>query len=149
MRPVIGLDFGTTNSAIAVADADNEATLASFSDGSGTTTSFRSILYFPLKDHSSTAKRRRTLKTRLWLRVSPCALSKMAELLLAERRLLVVPLDTVGVNRQPSRDDRDATANLNFTHVRAHQRRAFSLRQLSQLHRNSRVARRVVKLEAL
>ena len=56
MQSVVGLDFGTTNSAIAVADAGREATLASFSDGGGTTTSFRSILYFPLKDRTSTVK---------------------------------------------------------------------------------------------
>lgn len=56
MRPVIGLDFGTTNSAIAVADAGKEATLAYFGDGKDTTTSFRSILYFPLQDRSSTVK---------------------------------------------------------------------------------------------
>jgi molecular chaperone DnaK (HSP70) len=54
MPPVIGLDFGTTNSAIAVADAAREATLASFADGA--TNSFRSILYFPAKDRSSTTK---------------------------------------------------------------------------------------------
>lgn len=56
MPPVIGLDFGTTNSAIAVADAGKQATLACFGDGSNTTTSFRSILYFPQKDRSSTVK---------------------------------------------------------------------------------------------
>ena len=56
MPPVIGLDFGTTNSAIAVADVGEEATLASFAAGSDTTTSFRSILYFPQKDRSSTVK---------------------------------------------------------------------------------------------
>jgi hypothetical chaperone protein len=56
MQPVIGLDFGTTNSAIAVADAGNEATLASFADGNATTTSFRSILYFPAKDRAETVK---------------------------------------------------------------------------------------------
>jgi hypothetical chaperone protein len=55
-RPVIGLDFGTTNSAIAVAEAAQGATLAHFRDGSDTTTSFRSILYFPSKDRSSTVK---------------------------------------------------------------------------------------------
>jgi hypothetical chaperone protein len=54
MPQVIGLDFGTTNSAIAVADAGTEATLAHFGDGR--TTSFRSILYFPAKDRSSTVK---------------------------------------------------------------------------------------------
>ena len=51
MQPVIGLDFGTTNSAIAVAEAGKEATLARF--GEGGTTSFRSILYFPHKDRAS------------------------------------------------------------------------------------------------
>lgn len=56
MQPVIGLDFGTTNSAIAVADEGNEATLASFGAGGDTTTSFRSILYFPLKDRSAPVK---------------------------------------------------------------------------------------------
>ena len=53
MPPVIGLDFGTTNSAIAVADAGEQATLASFADRNNTTTSFRSILYFPPKDRSA------------------------------------------------------------------------------------------------
>jgi len=56
MSPVIGLDFGTTNSAIAVADAATGATLARFGDGSNTTASFRSILYFPPKDRSATVK---------------------------------------------------------------------------------------------
>jgi len=56
MQRVIGLDFGTTNSAIAVAEAGKEATLARFGDNSDTTTSFRSILYFPVKDRSSTVK---------------------------------------------------------------------------------------------
>jgi hypothetical chaperone protein len=56
MEPVIGLDFGTTNSAIAVADDDRQARLAKFSDGAATTTSFRSILYFPAKDRGSPGK---------------------------------------------------------------------------------------------
>jgi hypothetical chaperone protein len=56
MAPVIGLDFGTTNSAIAVAEAGAEAKLASFSAGGETFTSFRSILYFPPKDRSATVK---------------------------------------------------------------------------------------------
>ena len=54
MPQVIGLDFGTTNSAIAVADAGTEATLAHFGDEK--ITSFRSILYFPAKDRTSTVK---------------------------------------------------------------------------------------------
>jgi hypothetical chaperone protein len=56
MDRVIGLDFGTTNSAIAVADDQGRATLASFSAGSSTTTSFRSILYFPPKDKTAGKK---------------------------------------------------------------------------------------------
>src|SRR5215217_1182914 len=56
MEPVIGLDFGTTNSAIAVADNDRQAALASFADGPATTASFRSILYFPARDRSSQQK---------------------------------------------------------------------------------------------
>ena len=44
---VVGLDFGTTNSAIAVAEPGEGATLAHFTDGNKTTTSFRSVLYFP------------------------------------------------------------------------------------------------------
>ena len=52
MEPVIGLDFGTTNSAIAVATNDRQATLATFADA----TSFRSILYFPAKDRSAPRK---------------------------------------------------------------------------------------------
>jgi len=56
MEPVIGLDFGTTNSAIAVADSDRQATLAAFADGSTTTNNFRSILYFPAKERFSQQK---------------------------------------------------------------------------------------------
>ncbi len=52
MEPVIGLDFGSTNSSIAVADNDRQAALASFADGLATTSSFRSILYFPARDRS-------------------------------------------------------------------------------------------------
>lgn len=53
MEPVIGLDFGTTNSAIAVADNSRHSTLASFADGRTTTNNFRSILYFPAKERDS------------------------------------------------------------------------------------------------
>ena len=49
MQPVVGLDFGTTNSAIAVAEPNKEALLARF----GEANSFRSILYFPHRDRSS------------------------------------------------------------------------------------------------
>ena len=53
MEPVIGLDFGTTNSAIAVADNDRHASLATFADGLSTTNNFRSILYFPARQRGS------------------------------------------------------------------------------------------------
>jgi len=56
MEPVIGLDFGTTNSAIAVAASDRRATLATFADGSSVTNNFRSILYFPVKERFSQQK---------------------------------------------------------------------------------------------
>jgi len=46
VRTAIGLDFGTTNSAVAVARDDSSAVLATFSDGAGRTSTFRSILYF-------------------------------------------------------------------------------------------------------
>ena len=53
IEPVIGLDFGTTNSAIAVAGSDRQATLATFAGGTG---AFRSILYFPAKERGSQQK---------------------------------------------------------------------------------------------
>jgi hypothetical chaperone protein len=56
MERVIGLDFGTTNSAIAVADSEGRATLATFNTGSSLTTTFRSILYFPPKDRATSQK---------------------------------------------------------------------------------------------
>ena len=56
MEPVIGLDFGTTNSAIAVADSSRQAKLATFADGSATTNNFRSILYFPARERGSRQK---------------------------------------------------------------------------------------------
>ena len=49
-EPVIGLDFGTTNSAIAVAGSDRQATLATFG---GDLAAFRSILYFPARERGS------------------------------------------------------------------------------------------------
>jgi hypothetical chaperone protein len=56
MGPVIGLDFGTTNSAIAVAAPGKEAKLVSFGEGDTSTTSFRSILYFPHQERASPVK---------------------------------------------------------------------------------------------
>ena len=46
MPKAIGLDFGTTNSAIAMAAPGEEARLATFDDGGQQTTTCRSVLYF-------------------------------------------------------------------------------------------------------
>lgn len=53
MHTVVGLDFGTTNSAIAVGIGDGSVELALFQDGPSLTKTFRSILYFPAKDRGS------------------------------------------------------------------------------------------------
>jgi hypothetical chaperone protein len=45
-RRGVGIDFGTTNSALAVACSDGVAELAAFADGEGVTHTFRSILFF-------------------------------------------------------------------------------------------------------
>ena len=44
--PAIGLDFGTTNSALCVAGAGDEPVMARFGDGAASTDTFRSILFF-------------------------------------------------------------------------------------------------------
>lgn len=44
--PAIGLDFGTTNSSIALVDAGGRSRLASFETNDGPTETFRSVLYF-------------------------------------------------------------------------------------------------------
>src|ERR1700687_1727551 len=46
MRRAVGIDFGTTNSAVALASADGVATLATFSDGAQRTATFRSLLFY-------------------------------------------------------------------------------------------------------
>lgn len=46
VRSAIGLDFGTTNSSIALAQRDGSSVLAGFADGDRQTTTFRSVLYF-------------------------------------------------------------------------------------------------------
>lgn len=46
MPQAIGLDFGTTNSAIAMASPGEEARLATFNDGGQQTATCRSVLYF-------------------------------------------------------------------------------------------------------
>lgn len=44
---MIGLDFGTTNSAVGAVRSDGRCALAAFPAGDGTTTTFRSVLHFP------------------------------------------------------------------------------------------------------
>jgi hypothetical chaperone protein len=56
MRPVIGLDFGTTNSAIALASPGGDAVLATFPDDGQHTTTFRSVLYFDPEQLEPTGK---------------------------------------------------------------------------------------------
>src|ERR671922_2177869 len=46
MSTVVGLDFGTTNSAVAAATADGSAVLATFEGDGYRTSTFRSVLYF-------------------------------------------------------------------------------------------------------
>lgn len=58
MPHVIGLDFGTTNSAIAVATADGSTQLASFEGAGYRTTTFRSVLYFDPEMRTPTHKLR-------------------------------------------------------------------------------------------
>lgn len=58
MRNVIGLDFGTTNSAIAIATTQGTAQLAHFVDGARQTTMFRSLLYFDPEHLEPTGKPR-------------------------------------------------------------------------------------------
>lgn len=58
MPKVIGLDFGTTNSAIAVATADGTARLATFSADGQPTAMFRSVLYFDPENLEPTGKPR-------------------------------------------------------------------------------------------
>ena len=58
MPKVIGLDFGTTNSAIAVATTDGTARLATFSSDGQPTAMFRSVLYFDPENLEPTGKPR-------------------------------------------------------------------------------------------
>lgn len=45
----LGIDFGTTNSALAIVDADGPAQLAQFKTSDGASDTFRSVLYFDAK----------------------------------------------------------------------------------------------------
>lgn len=56
MRKIIGLDFGTTNSAIALATEDGNVTLAKFPEGDKFTTTCRSVLYFNDKNRKPDGK---------------------------------------------------------------------------------------------
>lgn len=58
MHSVIGLDFGTTNSAIALATPNGEAVLATFPEDDHHTTTFRSVLYFDPEHLEPTGKPR-------------------------------------------------------------------------------------------
>src|SRR5262245_31222125 len=58
MRKVVGLDFGTTNSAIAVATDHNETVLTTFWEEGQPTNTFRSILYFDPEHLEPTGKPR-------------------------------------------------------------------------------------------
>src|SRR5437764_1190474 len=46
MRSFVGIDFGTTNSAVAIAGEAGPATLAAFPQAGGPTTIFRSVVFF-------------------------------------------------------------------------------------------------------
>ncbi len=53
MTPAFGVDFGTTNSALARADSDGPARVARFARGGGNLTqTFRSVVYFEREDES-------------------------------------------------------------------------------------------------
>ena len=58
MHSVIGLDFGTTNSAIALATLGGKAELATFPEDGHRTTTFRSVLYFDPEQREPTGKPR-------------------------------------------------------------------------------------------
>src|SRR5262245_38935705 len=47
MHRAVGLDFGTTNSTVAVVGDDGSAVLATFADGSQRTPTFGSVLFYP------------------------------------------------------------------------------------------------------
>src|SRR5919108_3827593 len=54
----VGLDFGTTNSALAVVRADGAVQLATFQDNGQVTNTFRSVLYFVHPEEDEYSDRR-------------------------------------------------------------------------------------------
>ena len=58
MHKVIGLDFGTTNSAIALATPDGKTVLATFGEEGQRTATFRSVLYFDPENVEPTGRPR-------------------------------------------------------------------------------------------
>jgi hypothetical chaperone protein len=52
----LGIDFGTTNSSIALAGGDGAVELVSFPTATGTTESFRSVLYLEQRKHAGRAQ---------------------------------------------------------------------------------------------
>src|SRR3954467_3521282 len=58
MHKVIGLDFGTTNSAIALATPDGKTVLATFAEEGQRTATFRSVLYFDPENVEPTGRPR-------------------------------------------------------------------------------------------
>src|SRR5262245_49171927 len=53
---MLGLDFGTTNSAVGVARRGSEPILARFADGNDATAVFRSALHFSAEGHGPTRR---------------------------------------------------------------------------------------------
>ncbi|MBI3797477.1 MAG: Hsp70 family protein, partial [Deltaproteobacteria bacterium] len=58
MGKVVGLDFGTTNSAIAIATPDGQTVLATFPEEGQRTATFRSVLYFDPENLEPTGRPR-------------------------------------------------------------------------------------------
>jgi hypothetical chaperone protein len=54
--PSVGIDFGTTNSSIALARPDGAVELVPFATAAGTTESFRSVLYLEQRKHAGRAQ---------------------------------------------------------------------------------------------
>jgi hypothetical chaperone protein len=59
--PVVGIDFGTTNSSLALVTEDGGVELASFPSGGGETFSFRSVIYLEQLKDANGARRVRSM----------------------------------------------------------------------------------------